>query len=221
MKTVSRALLSATCLTLIATVAEAQPSWPNWYVGLHGSLNFVGDEDVSGNPNIQQFDQDTGWGYGASLGYRPRVETGEWSNMRIEVSWHHQRADVNKISTAGGAFDGSGDVRVNAGLFNIFYDAATSMPEWRPYVGAGLGFADVQIKNPGTALATTNDGETVFAWNLQAGLGYVPQWMPFTEWTLGYRYFRASDAEFSDTSGNSFEVEYDSHNIEGGVKFLF
>lgn len=219
-KKLTASLLSASFLVFASSAADAQPRWPNWYLGLHGALSFVGEEDLSGNPTIGSFDQDTGAGYGVSLGYRPRIETGEWSNMRLEIEWHHQRANIDKINTTGGTTTASGDVRANAGMFNVFYDAATSMPEWRPYVGVGLGFADLHLKNA-AAFGASGDKDSVFAWNLMAGLGYVPEWLPYTEWTAGYRYFSTADAEFGLTGGGTFEMEYDSHNIEAGIKFLF
>lgn len=221
MKKLSIALLSTLSFAALSMPAQAGKAWPNWYVGLHGSINFVGEENVSGNSVVTQLDQDTGAGYGVSLGYRPRIETGEWSNMRIEVQWHHQRGDIKQVSTAAATSTVAGDIRVNAAMLNLFYDATTSMPEWRPYVGAGIGFAEVQLKNAGAGLGAANADDNVFAWNLMAGVGYVPQSIPFTEWTLGYRYFATGDAEFASTLGNSFDMEYDSHNIEAGVKFLF
>ncbi|MDG1287159.1 MAG: outer membrane beta-barrel protein [Rickettsiales bacterium] len=216
MKKITATLLSASCLVLISTASHAEKRWPNWYLGLHGALTFVGEQDLNSSSIGGALEQDNGAGYGVSLGYRPRIETGEWSNMRLEVEWHHQRGDID---TVGGATS-AGSVRANSGLFNVFYDAETSMPEWRPYVGLGLGFADLQLKNtPGVAASGSED--TVFAWNAMIGLGYVPTWMPFTELTAGYRYFSTSDGEFATAAGSKFEMEYDSHNIEAGMKFLF
>jgi len=208
-------LLAASSLVLISTASHAEKRWPNWYIGLHGSLAFVGEQDLDGAAT-GSIEQDSGAGYGLSLGYRPRIETGEWSNMRIEAEWHHQRSDVDTLAGVTSA----GSVRANTGLLNVFYDATISMPEWRPYVGLGIGFADLQLKNiPGVGSSGSED--TVFAWNAMIGLGYVPTWLPFTELTAGYRYLSTADGEFSLLDGSKFEMEYDSHNIEAGIKFLF
>lgn len=219
-KNFAASLLAASILIGTASAAEAQQAWPNWYVGLHGAMAFVGEEDIAGNPSVSSIDTDTGFGYGASLGYRIPATSGEWSNMRIAAEWHHQRADISGVGTPLGGVAGQGDVRVNAGMFNVFYDAVISMPSWRPYVGVGVGFADVQLKNA-AGVISGGDSDNVFAWNLMAGVGYIPETMPFTEISAGYRYFRASDAEFGLVGGGTYDLEYDSHNIEAGIKFLF
>ena len=222
MKKLSAVLLSASFLTLAASAAQAEENrWPNWYIGLHGALTFVGEEDIDDNLAVSGLDADSGWAYGATVGYRPPSATGEWSNMRMEVEWHVQDSDIDKIQTPTGGIAGTGSVRVNAGLFNVFYDAVTSMPEWRPYVGVGVGFASMNLKNTNAAFVSGGDSDTVFAWDMQAGLSYLPQWLPYTEWTLGYRYFATSDAKFGYATGGKYSVEYDSHNIEAGVRFLF
>ncbi len=220
MKKLTASLLSASILICAASAADAKPVWPNWYIGLHGAMAFVGQEDVDGNNSITNIDQDTGYGYGAEIGYRIPATSGEWSNMRLAVEWHHQRADISGFGTPAGGAAGQGDIRVNAAMFNVFYDAATSMPEWRPYVGVGVGVADIQLKNASAAIPG-GDSDNVFAWNLMAGLGYVPSNMPFTELSAGYRYLNASDAEFGLVGGGTYELGYDSHNLEAGIKFLF
>ena len=221
MKKLSAFLLSATCLAAVSSASEAQERWPNWYLGLHGSIAFIDDSATDGSPTTDKFSMDTGAGYGASIGYRPRGAHGNWSNMRIEAEWHHQRADIDQVSTTSGTANGDGSVRANAGMLNIFYDAAISMPEWRPYVGAGLGFAQMSLQNASANFGASAEDDTVFAWNLMAGLGYIPPSLPFTEWSVGYRYFSTGSAEFALTNGGTFEIDYDSHNIEAGVKFLF
>ncbi len=221
MKKLATVLLSASVLTCMSFSAQAQQSWPNWYIGLHGSLAFVGEESVSGNAGVSEVDIDQGYAYGVSLGYRPAMLSGEWSNLRGEVQWHSQMTDVDSVSTPGGSVAGGGDVRVNAGLFNLYYDVALEEPQFRPYVGAGLGFAEVKLRNSGAAFAGDSTSDNVFAWNLLAGIGYVPTWMPFTELNVGYRYLATTDAEFGLAGGGNYELEYDSHNVEAGVKFLF
>ena len=221
MKKLSATLLSASCLIFISTASEAQQRWPNWYLGLHGALSFVGDSDIENNVNADEFSTDSGIGYGASIGYRPRSAHGQWNNMRLEAEWHHQRADLSEVNAAGANVDAIGSVRANAIMGNIFYDATISMPEWRPYVGAGLGFAQLSLQNATSSLGTLNKDDNVFAWNVMAGLGYTPQWLPYTEWSIGYRYFATGDAEFSLNNGGTMEINYDSHNLEAGVKFLF
>lgn len=218
MKKQLASILSASVVMLATTAAEAQNRWPNWYVGLHGALTFVGEEDIEDSAIADSYDSDNGFGYGATLGYRIPATAGEWSKMRVEVQWHHQRSDNSSVTVPGGASLASGgETRVNAGMFNIFYDAATSMDNVRPYVGLGLGYAQLRLVD---TLALV-DEDSVFAWNLMAGIGYIPQSLPFTEFYTGYRYFATGEGDFAFADGSTFSMGYDSHNIEAGVRFLF
>jgi len=217
------ALLSS---TFLISSAQAEPRWPNWYVGLHGSLSFVNDGDVRGAPAADEVRYDTGFGYGASLGYRPAVDGGNWRNLRAEVEWHHQESDIDKITSPGGAsLNGVGDVNVNAYMVNLFYDATFRDDNMRqaltPYFGGGLGLARFSLNDTTPALGNVSDEDTQLAAQLLAGISYAPEFMPFTEWTLGYRYFTTADAKFSNTTGGTYKMEYDSHNVELGARFLF
>lgn len=220
-KTLNTLLMTTLAVAAVSSASQAEDRWPNWYVGLHGSMVFIDNVDLGGNPAVDKFEQDSGYGYGVSLGYRPYFSDSAWSDMRLELQWQHQRADIDKVSTPGGSINSSGDVRVNAVMFNVYYDAPTSFAQLRPYVGTGLGWAKMHLQNANATLASSGDEDTVFAWNLMAGLGYVPESLPYTEWSIGYRYFSPLDSEFSFAGGGTFEMEYDSHNIEAGVRFLF
>lgn len=217
------ALLSSTFL--LSSTAQAEPRWPNWYVGLHGSLSFVTDSSVRGGV-VDEAGYDSGFGYGASLGYRPAVDGGHWRNLRAEVEWHHQESDIDKVKSPGGAsLNGVGEVSVDAYMMNLFFDATFRDDDVRqslvPYFGGGIGLAQFDLKDTTGALGNRADEDNQLALQLMAGVSYAPEFMPFTEWTLGYRYFTTGDAEFSTVTGGTTKIEYDSHNVELGARFLF
>ena len=219
----STTLLSA---AILASATQAEPRWPNWYVGVHGSIPFVTDSSVRGNPLADDLEYDSGYGYGASLGYRPEVEGGLLRNMRIEAEWHKQQSDIDKVQNPlGASLNGNGDVSVNAYMLNVFFDATFRDDDLRqaftPYFGGGVGFANIELDDTQASLGAGGDEDDVLAFQAMAGISYAPEFMPHTEWTLGYRYFTTQDAEFSYVSGGSYKVEYDSHNVEAGVRFLF
>ena len=56
--------------------------------------------------------------------------------------------------------------------------------------------------------------DTVFAWQVGAGIGYALT--PQLTFDLKYRYFATSDPEFDGT-----EVEYASHNVYAGIRLHF
>jgi opacity protein-like surface antigen len=79
----------------------------------------------------------------------------------------------------------------------------------RPFLGAGMGLANVKIDR-----GFDDSDDTVFAYQAIAGLGF-----PLTHVTtldLQYRYFATADADFDGT-----DVEYQTHNFFAGLRFDF
>jgi len=64
-----------------------------------------------------------------------------------------------------------------------------------------------------------DDSEIVFAYQAGAGVGIDLS----ANWILDlkYGYFGTNDPEFSDTSGNKFELESSSHRLSIGVRYSF
>jgi len=226
MKKLSVFAVAFAALSLLAHAASANGRWPNWYVGLHGSLDFVDDVEVDGNPVVNSYNTDLGYGAGASIGYRPALQNTSLSNLRFEVEWNYLSAAMDKVDSTFGKFSGHGTTVVNAIMGNVFYDFV--MRDQRrqtkpimPYFGAGVGWADVRLRDTDTTLGNLNDNDQVLAYQLMAGISYAPKSIPFTEWTLGYRFFDSVDPEYSYVAGDKFTVDIMSHNVEAGVRFLF
>ncbi len=217
---------AAAALMLVSAQAEAAGRWPNWYVGLHGSLDYISDSTIKDNPVVDSYTSDNGIGYGASIGYRPATDANIIRNMRFEVEWNQQTSDMKEVDSIAGAFSGDGQTRVSAFMGNVYYDFV-SLDQFQqpktlvPYIGAGLGYASFVMDDSGTSFGNVTDKDNVLAYQGMAGVSYAPAFMPFTEWTLGYRYFATKSASFAYIAGGNFDVEYSSHNIEGGVRFLF
>jgi opacity protein-like surface antigen len=224
-KIIIASLVAATALTSFS--AQAEGRWPNWYVGLHGSMAFVGDVDVENNPGgVSSFSQDQGIGYGASLGYRPATNNPIFNKFRLEAEWHKQGADVNKVDVGASSFKSDGETVVQAAMANVYYDfvmadANGQSLAWAPYIGAGLGMAQAKIDGTAAFLGNVNDTDDVLAWQFMAGLSYAPTSLPSTEWTLGYRYFDTANPEYSYLGVSKFSTDISSHNLEAGVHFLF
>jgi opacity protein-like surface antigen len=104
-------------------------------------------------------------------------------------------------------------------MFNGYYDIKTSSSV-TPYLGAGIGFASVSIKDlkiDGTKVA--DDDDIVFAY--QIGAGIVFDINPNTKLDLGYKYFATTDPSYSDVEGFPFDYQYSSHNLTVGLRFSF
>lgn len=223
MKTSHIFLLSLAATTVLATAAQSEERWPRWYVGLSGTVTFVDESDFSGNGANADVDFDTGFGGLVSLGYLPPVSQGFFSNTRLELEGGYRKADFDSISAGGVSAAANGEYHITTAMLNGYYDfesnAGNGLVGWSPYVGLGLGWAQVEIDTP-NSLGSTDSRDNVFAYQGMIGLGYSPAALPQTQWNIGYRYFATQDPGFSN-AGGTFEGEVDTHNIEAGFKARF
>ena len=67
--------------------------------------------------------------------------------MRVEVEYGWQKNDLDTLSYANriGNF-GEGDLKTQSLMVNGYYDIDTDSP-WTPFIGAGVGWAKVDL-NP-------------------------------------------------------------------------
>jgi opacity protein-like surface antigen len=163
------------------------------YVSGAFGLVSVNDADVSpGLPAEVSFDP--GFGFIAAIG-------NGFDGLRGEVEMAYRTNDLD---------DFSGDVSSLAVMGNLLADIAVSETV-RPFLGAGIGLANVESNSN---ILGGDDDDTVFAYQLIAGLGF-----PLTHVTtldLQYRYFATADPDFGD-----FEAEYQTHNFFAGLRFDF
>jgi len=197
----------------IATSVKADERWPRWYIGLTGDYTYMSDQDVSGGSasNLQLND---GWGIGGSIGYLPSSSIPIINSLRFEAEVTYHENQISKLGHNGAAAtSGTGNYEATAYMANMFYDLQTGT-QWTPYIGGGLGFATVHL--PTGLVGNTNDSDNEFAYQGMIGVGYTPDTIPDTQWTLGYRYLATDDPKYSGAS-----TEYSTHNIEIGAKFRF
>lgn len=198
--TISLAVLAA---TMFAGTANAEPRWPNWYIGLHGGWSMDDSYDSTTAGTTTEVDTDGGYLLGASLGYVPPTELPFFNQTRYELEYSYRTNDIE----AGG----TGEVEANSLMGNMLLDF-TNTTKWTPYAGFGVGMANVDVDG---------DDDSVFAWQLLAGLDYEPESLPMTVWGIRYRYFNAQDADL-DVAGTPVEFEYDdNHSIEATARFRF
>lgn len=130
---------------------------------------------------------------------------------------------VTTISTSDHSRDSevSANVRLRAWslMANAWYDFDLGLPI-TPYVGGGIGLAQVKISGDldGSRLFEKND--SVFAWQVGAGAS-----LPISDTTklfLDYRYFSAADAHLKlepGYNGGSISADFNSHSLMLGVRF--
>lgn len=222
-KAISRAalLLSTATIGAMPLAANAGEAWPNWYLGLAADMAFLSDADLSGGGSSGSLEHESGRAFAVQLGYThdswATRGVGAW---RVEAEYFNHAADNDSITFGGATGAASGDTALHAGLLNAYYDFAMTGTRWSPYVGAGIGFADVSLDTNSTPL-TVHDSDTVLAYQLLAGVGYSPESLPHTTWSVGYRFFNTADPEFTSSTGAKIDSEVMSHTIEAGLKMRF
>jgi OOP family OmpA-OmpF porin len=144
----------------------------------------------------------------------------QYGNIRAELEGSYRANDVDGHNVGGPVLEGSrGESKVMAGMGNLYYDIPTG-GALTPYLGGGVGAADVQFENYGTNATGTvlDDGETVFAYQGIAGLNYALTGN--VSLNAEYRYFATADVEVQSGTRTS-DVEYRTHNVIGGVRYIF
>jgi len=189
-------------LSLLLVLAFASTALADgFYVSGGGGVNFVQDATVTSyaNPlsNVD-LDFDPGFRIDVAGGYR-------WRALRFEAEVVYQQSDGNTFN---------GDVTGFGGLANIWGDIRTESI-CSPYVGAGIGFMNVEYNNNGwTSPIIGSEDDTQFAWQIGAGLGFgITKELTID---VGYRFLATSDLEFRNG-----EAEYKTHNVRVGVRYEF
>jgi opacity protein-like surface antigen len=211
-----RAIVSAGFVALLAMFLPST-AWAQdkpWYVAGSLGASFVNDVDATDSTGFTiTVDSDTGivgtGAFGRSFG-----------NFRAEAEVLYNTNDVSTISALGVSLGASGDVSTLGFMVNGYYDFETNS-KWKPYIGGGIGGANVSLNNLSVVgIQIADDDTTVFAYQAKVGVAY--EFSPAWEGTLGYRFFGAEDADFVDSDGDPFSTDgLQAHIIELGVRFRF
>ena len=178
-----------------------------FYIGAKGGLNILNDSSLDSIVNLD-INYGLGLTFGGVLGY-------DFEDLRLDAEITYRDNDIDLIGVPA-----EGSTTALSYMINGYFDVPTHMAV-KPYVGGGIGYATVSINDaniPGVA-TVADDSDSVFAYQLSAGLGF--EISRRTTLSLGYRYFATQELELQDTSGIPLSTEYQSHEINIGVRFLF
>ena len=214
-------LLACTALAgaaLMPGLAVAQQT--GFYIGASGGAAFTMDADNAGGGISIESTFDTGFSFTGAAGYAFA------NGIRVEAEIGYRGADVDTLTItndgglglAGLSGEADGDVRVLSAMANAWYDFAVDFPV-TPYVGGGIGFANVDAEASFAGVTIVDDDDTVFAYQAGAGAAY-----PLTESVsifAGYRFFGTADPGLTAADGTDFDSEYRTHIVEGGVRLRF
>jgi OOP family OmpA-OmpF porin len=129
---------------------------------------------------------------------------------RVEVEIGYRTNGIDNFRMNGINVPISGDVTSKSVMVNGYYDFR-NQTKWSTFFGAGAGVA--QVNFDADALLGDED-DTAFAYQFIAGIGYALSL--HTSVDLSYRYFATADLSL-----NGYDVDYGSHNIMIGARYLF
>ena len=144
--------------------------------------------------------------------------------VRVEGELSFRDADVDAHILGGDKLPGAtGEVSSTTIMGNLFYDFNRG-GSVEPYVGFGLGFADVDFEGFGVTPIpdVLDDGDNSFAYQFMLGLG-----VPLNEkWDLffDYRYFSADDLSVtvSEAAGElNTDIDYSVQDFNVGFRVSF
>ncbi len=204
----------------LAATAPAQGG--DWYAGIQGGLTLVQDADNEDGGLTIETEHDPGFNIGGMVGY----EFGNRFRLQGEIMYRENdvdELDVSDFDLGVNSIDGIGDVSALSFMAAGYYDFDV---DWlfKPYVGGGIGFANVSLNDAGAraggiSVELADDDDTVFAYQLGAGLSYPLN--PKLSISLDYRFFATADPELEDVDGDNFDTEYRSHNLGLNIRYRF
>ena len=207
-----RFLISAVTYMLIVQSAMADNNlYVTGFVGLSdtGSYNF--SNASFGNKAVITTEQ--GMNVGIAIGVNLS------SNMRAEFELSRTTNNTSEIGTPYIAYDGSIDA--SFALVNLWYDLPTDT-KIKPYVGGGIGYAQISHAGSASGIAIVDDSDTSFA--AQIGVGGRISIGANGAIDIGYRYkfFNGTDLQQLQVGGQDFENgKYGSHSINVGYSYNF
>lgn len=180
----------------LASAASAEP----WYVGGFGGLNYAHD----GNVNAAGIDAtyDIGFAAGGYVGFFVQ------ENVRLEGELSYRTNDIDDV----GGVAIAGEAESLAVMANVLFDFKIESAV-EPYVGAGIGFAEVDY----TISGLTFD-DLVIALQFIGGIGI--EIAPATQFTVDYRLFLTDNLGFGGGVGFG-DIEYVNSAVVVGLKRSF
>jgi opacity protein-like surface antigen len=191
--------------------AKAQFGFPDVYVAAGAGGGILDNTDVDSIGTSFETEPFPGYALSGALGL-------DFGLLRVEGELFYNVYDLDTIKDAGINLDADGSFKTLAGMGNVFLDVPLAVVT--PFVGAGIGYADVKADNfqfNGTDLV--DDSDTVMAWQLRAGIAFAV--FPFTDMTIGYRYFVTDDLAMSNSLGDVDIEKLKSHILELGLRISF
>ena len=198
-------LLVVAALLVSALSVSAQE---NIYVSLETGLTLQEDAEDS-----REISLDEGWHGSGALGFK-------MGRFRIEGEVAYRESDVSEIKVGGNTFNASGDIAALSYMGNVYFDIENKSA-WTPYVGGGVGAAQVSFNDVlGSTALNVDDEDLVLAYKFEAGLALAVD--NNIDLFANYHYFATTDPSFTNSvTLSKFNTGYKSHNLGLGVNYRF
>jgi len=123
------------------------------------------------------------------------------------------------VTVAQVVADGQGDISQSALFANVYFDFNKS-GAFQPYIGGGVGFADVSVDYSPSAVQIIDDGETKFAYQAKAGVTFAFD-SPIE--VFGEAAYRATSDIETDNSlfPGTLDIENKQTSFSAGVRYKF
>lgn len=193
---------------IIAMSVVAAPAGAEWYVAGQIGANLLTDSDFDDRfGTVVEAEFETGIVLGVEVGLvLPQ-------GFRVGGEIAYRANDVDRFRGPGSSAPGAAEMTAISFMGNLWYDFPKT-GGIRPYIGGGVGLAEVEANNVVNGAIFVDDDETTFAFQLGAGLAI--DLAPKVALTVDYRYFFAVDPSFVGA-----EADYDSHSLMTGLRFGF
>ena len=195
---------------------------------------------AAGTPYGGNTEFDNGSGFNAEAGAR----YGNGLRSGVEISYTKANVETHTGVTLGGGSidaldaasiagsptplgasvaaivaDGRGDITSTSVFANVYYDF-NSASAWQPYVGAGIGLSDVNVKYNPSGVDVIDGGETKLAYQVKAGL----TWRVNETWDVygEYAYRATDDVELdNDLFPGTLSIENQQNLLSIGARYRF
>jgi opacity protein-like surface antigen len=206
------ALIGVFSYILLAQSAVAENErYVTGFVGLTELENYNFRFETFGTKGV--ITTEKGMNFGVAIGVHL------FSNMRAEFELSQSSNDTSEIGEPYTSYDGS--INASFALANLWYDLPTET-KITPYVGGGLGYAQISHEGSSIGIPLVDDSDTAFA--AQIGIGGRASIGAKGAIDIGYRYkvFDGADLDQLLETGPDFKNgKYASHSINIGYSYNF
>lgn len=214
-------VLSCCSLALSATTVSATGVYVSGQLGFSLLPTLTVESTWDGGSWSENLSTDTGLAIGGAIGYdfdsfRAEAEVGFQQNDLDTSDWTEN--DGGESSSGSESFI-DGDISSTSFFANGYYDIKNSSA-FTPYIGAGIGYINVEINDAQVDIGDTpySNDDSAFAYQFMLGASYA--FNKNFSLDLSYRYVGTSGLELED-EGDIDDFEYSSHNFMLGCRYTF